>query len=278
MVVQKGKKKELQIPACAPADAERFSALCAEALLSPRSEGANGVGTLQEKRMHAVIKRFLCEDPSCHEVGIANTRYVADVRVGDAILEVQTGAFYPMQRKIAYYLEHTDCHVTVVHPIPALRWVSWLDPESGECSPRRRSPAKGGPLHVLPKLYSLAPYLRNPRFHLRLLFLEVQDLRLLCGWSRDRKRGSRLYERLPLALLGELSLTRPADYRELLPRELPECFPVKAFSEHTGLRGRDAYSAVRALCALGVLEQVPSGGRSMLFARKEESNASEGDI
>lgn len=278
MVAQKSKRTEFLLPACTAEEAERFSALCAEALLSPRSEGAEGVGTLQEKRMHAVIKRFLCEDTSCHEVKIANTRYVADVCVRDAVFEVQTGAFYPMQRKIAYYLEHTDRHVTVVHPIPAVRWVSWLDPESGECSPRRRSPAKGGPLHVLPKLYSLAPYLQNPRFHVRLLFLEVQDLRLLCGWSRDRKRGSRLYERLPLALLGELSLTRPADYHVLLPRELPDRFPVKTFSAHTGLRGRDAYSAVRALCALGVLEQTDPEGRSMMFARTERAKPDTGDI
>lgn len=273
MVAKRSKKDEPSFSLCDIADAERFSALCAEALLSPRSEGADGVGTLQEKRMHAVIKRFICEDTSCHEVGIADTRYVADVRIGDHVFEVQTGAFYPMQRKIAYYLEHTELHVTVVHPIPLEKWVAWLDPESGECSPRHRSPKKGRPIDVLPRLYSLAPYLQNPRFHVRLLFLEVQDLRLLCGWSRDRKRGSRLYERLPLALLGELSLREPADYRILLPENLPRIFTARTFSEQTHLHGRDAYSAIRALCALDLLAPSEPIGRSMAFSRKTEARS-----
>ena len=95
----------------------RFDRLCREAASAPRGVGDEGIGTLGEKRMHAIIKRYLSEDHTYHEVGVLNTGYVSDVRIGNDVYEVQTGAFYPMKKKIAHYLENTDCTVTVVHPM-----------------------------------------------------------------------------------------------------------------------------------------------------------------
>ena len=61
-----------------------------------------------------------------------------------------------MRQKIDYYLRHTDCSVTVVHPVPVVRWSCSLQKESGEFSPRRRV---GGelPIGVLAELYAFLP-------------------------------------------------------------------------------------------------------------------------
>ena len=91
---------------------------------------------------------------------------------------------------------------------------------------------------------------------------------MLDGWSRDRKRGSNRYERIPLDLLGEEEFTSPTDFARLLPQALPSPFTVKDFSRAVGLRGRKAYSAVHALQALGLIEQTENIGRSMGFIRK----------
>ena len=194
----------------------RFNRLCREILVSGHTSGEAGIGTLAEKRLHAVIKRYLCEDEDCHEVGVLNTRFVSDVRIGNEIYEVQTGSFYPMKKKIAHYLEKTDCTVTVVHPIPAVKWISWIDPKTHEITSRARSPKRGRAEDLLPELYHLLPHLGDPRLRFRVLLLEAEDFRLLCGWSRDRKRGSERYERIPLALLGDLEFNSPADFAALL--------------------------------------------------------------
>lgn len=240
----------------------RFERLCMEAATRERTAGAYGFGTLAEKRLHAVIKKYLCDNEDLHEVGVQGTRFVSDICIGNEIIEVQTGSFYPMKKKIAYYLEHTDCTVTIVHPIPAIRWMSWVDPQTMDISPRRK--VKGGRAEeLLPELYHLLPHLHDPRLHFRLLLLEVHDFRMLNGWSKDRKKGSNRYERLPLALLDEIEFNTPEDFRRFLPSALPAHFTVKDFSSLTKIRGRNAYSAVRALATLGLVSESEPIGRSM---------------
>ena len=241
----------------------RFDRLCADAIRNRHTQGEDGVGTLAEKRLHALIKAYLCADPACHEVKLDGTRFVSDVRVGNEIYEVQTGDFAPMKKKIDHYLTHTDCTVTVVHPIPTLRWMSWVDPATMEIAPRRRVPRTGRAADLLARIYALAPHLQNPRLQFRLLLLETYDFRLLNGRSPDRKRGASRYERVPLALRDELFFESPNDFRALMPTDLPSHFTVKQFSALTGVRGRDAYAAVRALAALGLIEATEPIGRAM---------------
>ena len=245
---------------------QRFERLCLESATQGRTDGANGFGTLAEKRLHAVIKKYLCEDEQYHEVGLYGTRFLSDIRIGDEVVEVQTGSFFPMKKKIAYYLEHTELTVTVVHPIAVTRWLSWVDPATTELSPRRRVRGET-PWELLPELYYLSEHLGHPRLRFQLLLLEVQDFRVLNGWSKDRKKGSDRYERMPLALLEEQSFSSPSDFAVFLPQELPAHFTVKEFSTISKLRGRKAYSAVRALAALGLIKQAEPIGRSMGWRR-----------
>lgn len=248
----------------------RFRRLAAESARSRHVQGLAGFGTLQEKRLHAVVKSYLCENTDYHEVGVLNTRYVADVRVGNEIYEVQTGSFYPLKEKIAYYLDHTDCSVTVVHPLAVERTVSWVDPNDGSVTPPRKIAYRSRPEELLAELYPLLPYLSSPRLSFRLLLLSVEDYRLLNGWSADRKRGSRRYERVPVDLLDDLCFSSPADFRRFLPETLPSPFTVRQFSNATRVRGRDAYSSVRVLTALGLVRPAPPVGRVMAFERVME--------
>ena len=245
----------------------RFARLCDEAMLNRRSEGDGGFGTLAEKRMHAIIKRYLCPNEEFHEVGMDGTRYIADVCIGNRIFEVQTGAFYPMRKKIDYYMEKTDCTVTVVHPIALNKWVSWIDPATGEIQPRKRSPKHEKASDLLSEMYAFLPHLTNPRLCFRLLFIEAQDFRMLAPKGKNRKKGSERYERIPITLLGDQSFSTPKDFEAFLPADLPSPFTVKTFSDCTGIRGRDAYSAVRVLTALGLLQETDPIGRAMAFRR-----------
>ena len=245
---------------------ERFSRLCMEAAVRGRTAGADGFGTLAEKRLHAVIKKYICPNEDFHEVSMEGTRFLADIRVGNDVVEVQTGSFYPMRKKIDFYMQSTDCTVTVVHPIALVRRLSWVDPETFEIGfPRRVAGERAEAL--LPELYYLLPHLGNPRLRFRLLLLEVHDFRLQNGArSRDGKKGSVRYERMPLSLIDELNFNTPDDFRRFLPDGLPSPFTVKQFSALTKIRGRDAYSAVRVLAALGILTPAPPIGKAMAFS------------
>ena len=245
-----------------PFSPELFQRLCRECVTQRRAEGEGGIGTLAEKRLHAVVKKYICPNEDFHEVGIQNTRFVADVMLGDYMFEVQTGSFAPMQKKIAYCLEHTDATITVVHPIPAIRWMHWIDPDTYDISPKKRVTKKGRVEDLLPQLYFLLPHLQNPRLRFAVMLMEVEDFRFLSK-RRNPKKGAQHYERIPVSLLEIVEFSSPADFARFLPDTLPEHFTVKEFSRLTKIRGRDAYSAVRVLAALGLLEEAQPIGRSM---------------
>ena len=240
-----------------------------------RAEGKPLIGMLGEKSMHSILKRFLAPDESCHEIPIRGKngedghRYVADVLVDRRIYEIQTGSFFPLVQKLSYYLSETDYDVTVVHPIPAVRYKVWIDPETGEIESRKRSPKRGCAEDALPEIFWLRELIRSPRLHILLLMLEEEEYRYLDGWSRDKKRGSNRCERVPAALLGAVRLDTPGDYRAFLKPELPVTFTASELGALFGYRGRAVYSALKVLIEVGLVEQIGMRGRSALYRRTD---------
>ena len=251
-----------------PAKQARFARIYLDAMRERREDLRDGIGLLGEKWQHQIIKRYLTEDPREHEVKLAGTRFVSDVRVGNAIYEVQTGSFAPMKKKLGRYFADPSLTVTVVHPLSAVRHLTWMDPATGELGKSRRVAGKRDPVLLLPALYPLIPLLSHVetgRLSFRLLLLEVEDFKLLDGRSRDRKHGATRLERIPVGLVDDLLFTSPSDFAALLPPSLPSPLTVAGLSRATGLRGLDAYSAARSLVALGILAPSAPISRAMAF-------------
>ena len=288
--------------AVTPAEAMRFGEIAQEVITSPKyliagrrsraaDDGAPHIGTLREKRLHAAIKLYLCPDEACHERPVADLlaageaevldkkrRMVADILTDGQIFEVQTGGFYPLKEKISWYLTHTPCRVTVVHPIPSVRYLSWINPEDGSIISRRKSPKRARVKDVAKELYWLSEFIGNPRFSLRLLLIELEEYRMADGWSRDGKRGSNRYERFPTALLGDVTLSTPADYAAyFLPSALAEpvdgegnlpIFTAAEYAKLTGIRGKATYSMIHLLEQLGLIQETEEKvGRSKAYRK-----------
>lgn len=216
----------------------RFARLIRENMLEAQAHDG-GIGTLGEKRMHAVIKNYLA-DRRFQEIrmdaveGSHATRFVADVFDGERIFEVQTGSFYPLRTKLDYYLKKTPYHVTLVHPVSVVKRLSWIDPVTGEISTPRKSPRRGRIQDVAGQLFWLTPYISSGRLSLRLLLCETSEYRWKNGWGKGGKRGSVRYERIPTALLDDLTYTTPEDYRaDFLPDTLPERFTAAEYAKAT---------------------------------------------
>ena len=230
------------------------------ALAEARAEGQ--IGTLGEKRLHATLKHFIEPDVSCHERMLG--RFHADVVVGSRIYEVQTASFHRLRPKLEAWLD--DYSVEIVYPIPALKWLRWIDPETMLAGPPRRSPKRGAPIDVCRELASLRRWLGHPRLSLRLLLLEVEETRLQDGWGRDGKRGSHRYERIPLDLLDEVVLASPADYAQLLPPLEGEQFGSLELARASARPRHLASLCLRLLRELGVVELVGREARAHVYA------------
>ncbi|MBQ8596774.1 MAG: hypothetical protein IJ409_03185, partial [Lachnospiraceae bacterium] len=159
-----------------------------------------GIGTLQEKTVHAILKDYYAPDEDMQEIPIDG--YVADIYTGKEIIEIQTANFNKMRDKLNCFLPNYP--VTIVYPIPQTKWLCWIDEETGECSAPRKSPVKGTVYKAFYELYKIKNFL--PEDNLRLCFplMEIEEYRLLNGWSKDKKKGSCRYDRIPLKLIEEV--------------------------------------------------------------------------
>ena len=232
--------------------------------LAAAGDGAGGIGILKEKMLHATLKWWLDGDSCHHEIPLPSG-LVADIFDGERIMEIQTANFSGFREKLARLLEQYP--VTVVHPLVRRKWITWVDPATGVASEPHRSPRTGTFTDAGKELVYILPLLGHENLTVRLVLLDVEERRLADGWSRDGKRGSHRLERVPLELGEERILSRPADYRGLIPPALPAVFTAKAFGKAAHMQGRNLNGTLKVLLATGVLRREQKQGNAWLYQR-----------
>lgn len=220
-----------------------------------------GIGTLSEKTTHAILKNYYEPDEDRQEIPIEN--YVADIYTGEEIIEIQTRQFDKMRNKLNVFLPLFP--VTIVYPIPREKWIIWIDEESGELSKKRKSPLKGNPYAVFPELYKIKTYLKNPNLRLRLALMDMEEYKLLNGWSRDKKRGSSRYDRIPLELIEEIEINRPEDYMQFVPFELKDGFTSREFAKAAHISVGLAQTVLNILYYMKTVDRVGKKGNLYLY-------------
>ena len=155
-----------------------------------------GIGTYMEKTIHIFLKNYFEPNTEFHEMPLG--KKCADISNEHGIIEIQTRSFNNLRSKLEAFLPENK--VTVVYPYAAIKWLSWLDPETGEITKKRKSPRKQTVFDSFYELYKIRPYLSHPNLNVYLIGLEVEETRLLTGWSKDRKKGSTRVDRLPVKI------------------------------------------------------------------------------
>lgn len=221
----------------------------------------NGIGTLQEKTLHAVLKNFYEPDTEHQEVRIEN--FVADILRDGEIIEIQTRGFDKLRKKLNTFLKYYP--VTIVYPIINTKWLYWIDESTGEISKKRKSPKQGTPYDVIPELYKIKPYLNNQNLHLCLVLIDAEEYRLLNGWSRDRKKGSTRYDRIPTGLVDEYFIRSQSEYNCLIPENLPDNFTSADYAKKAHIPRSRAQVALSILHSVNVVERTGKQGNAYCY-------------
>lgn len=224
-----------------------------------------GIGTLAEKTVHAIMKNYYEPDEDKQEIPIEN--YVADIYADGEIIEIQTRQFDKLRSKLNAFLPLYP--VTIVYPIPREKWLIWIDEDSGELSEKRKSPKKGNPYMIFPELYRIKMHLLNPNLRLRPVLLDMEEYKLLNGWSKDKKKGSTRYDRIPMQIVEEVEINRLEDYMQFVPYELPEEFTVKQFAKAAHITTSLASVTLNILYHVGTVERVGKQGNAYVYCVKE---------
>jgi hypothetical protein len=221
------------------------------------------IGTLAEKTVHAVLKNYYDPEEDHQEIPI--DRYVADVFTGKEIFEIQTRQMFRMKGKLDAFLPQYP--VSIVYPVPVVKTLYWLDPDTGEVSGGRKSPKKGMVYDVFAELDGIREYLDRPNLSIRVVLMNMTEYKLLCGRSKDRKHfGAERYDRIPTELVDEVVLTCPEDYMQFVPDTLPERFTAAEFGKEAHISKELAGYALRVLRQLGIVEKVGKVGNAFLYS------------
>lgn len=240
-------------------DRERF--LNALEVLATGEKKRAGIGTLSEKTLHAVLKLYYETDFHSTEIKIGN--FVADIVNENGITEIQTQSFDKLRKKLEAFLECTN--VNLVYPVAETKWLIWIDPETGEITKKRKSPRRGSPYDIFFELYKIKPFLNHPGLRLRIVLLDIEEYRNLDGWSKNRKKGSSRYERIPVDIKGEIVIEKAEDYKKLIPAGLPEPFTSRDYSKASGLNLSSAQTALNILNHLETIKRVGKVGNAYLY-------------
>ena len=222
------------------------------------------IGVLKEKPLHATLKWWMDDNPAHHEITLPCGK-VADIFDGTTVTEVQTGSFTPLRKKLEVLLP--DYPVTVVHPLVRRKYLTWIDPDTGETSPARKSPRVGSFTDGGKQLIYLLPLLSHPHLTLRLVLIDAEEQRLADGWGNGGKRGSHRAVLLPLSVEDVLDLKVPADYAALIPPDLPHRFTAARFGKAAKMQGRNLNGTLKVLLDRGVITREKKEGNAWIYER-----------
>jgi len=240
-------------------DQQLFIQVCDEVI--GQRQGMNGIGTLSEKTVHSVLKTYYSPNQLNHEIKVGG--FVADICTGNEIIEIQTRDFNKLRRKLTAFLAFAP--VTIVYPVPYIKWLRWVNPKTGEISAPRKSPKVGSPYIIFDELYKIKDYLKNPNLNLKIVLINMEEYRFLDGWSQDKKKGSSRCDRIPTELVQELNINDLVDYQLLIPQGLSDEFTSKDFKKCSGLSIHKAQTALNVLHFLGAVDRVGKKGNAFVY-------------
>ncbi|MBI5289996.1 MAG: hypothetical protein HY873_13565 [Chloroflexi bacterium] len=199
------------------------------------------------------------------QIEVAVDGYIVDILRGDLIIEIQTGNFSQIARKLRDLVARH--RVRLVYPVPRDLWIVKLPQTTGATATRRRSPKRRHVLDVFDELVSFPELIAHENFHLDVVLTEEESVRRFDGRKRWRRRGWVTVERRLLAVHETVSLRNLADYIAMIPIGMPVEFLTSDLADALGRPRQLAQKVAYCLRNCGLIEKVGARGNAILYAR-----------
>jgi hypothetical protein len=169
------------------------------------------------------------------------------------IIEIQTGSFDRLAKKLTAFLAVT--RVTVVYPVVTKKRVYNISTGRAYASPK-----KGTIWHFLSEVGKLRGLVTHENLSFRLCLITADELRKGAGRKAEK------LDIVPTGLVDEIVLETRADWH-IFTDPLPESFSMKDFEAATKLRGLEAWTALKGLCAAGITSQTGKRGNAFIYEK-----------
>ncbi|MBO4413323.1 MAG: hypothetical protein J5830_01325 [Clostridia bacterium] len=208
-------------------------------------EKNNGIGSLNERALHLALKKYLDPDESHHEIPVGG--FIADIKNGNEIIEIETRSFSNLRNKLPVLLKEN--RVTVVYPVSENTTFVVIG-EDGKTVRKGRSTKKGRPTDIFGELMKISGFIGDPGLSFLVLLIDTLEYRVPV--SRRGRKSTKRTDRIPTAVNGKIELKGPADVAGLL--DIPDGdFTAAGFALHNKLKQYDAWEALKVLEDIGVV-------------------------
>jgi len=231
-----------------------------------RHAATPAIGTLNEGALHAQLKDWYRRRGDRIEQRVDG--FVVDIARGNLLVEIQTGSFAPLRRKLDLLTQRH--RVRLVAPLPLVRKIIRLSHE-GEVLSARRSPHRGRAEDIFSLLVSIPSLLCRPRFELELALTHQEELRVCRQGRAFRRHGWVVVGRRLVSVERCLRIASPCDAADLLPAGLPELFDTAELAKAATIERRLAQQMTYCLRAMGVLETAGKRGNALVHRRIESA-------
>ncbi len=220
------------------------------------------IGTMQEKSLHAALKRWYARRGDRLEVRVDG--FDIDILRGDLLIEIQTRNFSALKRKLTALTEHHP--VRLVYPIAQEKWIVRIAADGRTQLSRRKSPKRGRLAHLFEELVRIPRLMMSPNFSLEVLLIQTEEIRCDDGQGSWRRQRWSIHDRTLIDVVDRTVLQSPSDFRAFLPSTLTEPFTTADLSKALSLSRRLAQKMAYCLREMGVIKIAGKRGRALLYS------------
>jgi hypothetical protein len=243
----------------------------------------HSIGTEHESSLHRSLKfRYTGAGGKTEQIVEG---FVADgVRDNGEYIEVQTGSFAPLRRKIPELVKKGK--VRIIHPIAAAKYIEVYESvppkrgakkaagavsstagTTGRLLYRRKSPLKGNPWNLFDALVYAPELALLPGLCIEIVLLDITEKRLRDGKGSWRRKGVSILDREMSAWHESILLAKPQDYLRFTPFKKNEEFTTALLAERTGINAAAARKTLYVLAKMGLVARIGKQGNSIVYKK-----------
>jgi hypothetical protein len=224
---------------------------------------ASSIGTLGEKALHAIVKSYIEPDPTIRRSKSALSM--------STVLTARTSRnpdapFHKLNAKLETLCPNTRSRSSSHAP---RKWLLWIDPLTVWSATRACRPS-AAIRPIFSASSTVSKPLAHPNFSLLILLIDLEEYRLLNGWSDDRKRSHRS-DRLPLRWKTNCG-SSPPRFFPVAARSLPDIFTAPTYAKAARTSRSTAQIALNILRSLGVIKSCGKSGRALTYCRASSTS------
>ena len=221
------------------------------------------IGLLNEQPLHAALKRWYAKPGDVLEAALDG--YIVDLLRGNHVIEIQTGSFASIRRKMRTLSRHY--RVTLVYPVAYARWIVKLPTTTYGQPVRRKVPRRQRMDQLFQELVSFPDLLRCPNFSIEIVRIQAEEVLRYDRRHGRRRRGWGIVERRLLGVLEGHVIATPSDLWSLISWELPEPFQTLHLARVLSRPRWFAQKVAYCLRESGASTAIGKAGNALVYSR-----------